>query len=231
MPVPLAPEYLEEIHIEDALKSIGFKEDAFGSLEWKWQGLNISAGMCFGGWKLNAQRFTSRTMLDLEKLLPDVAIKGWYYAEIYKIWREEFPVDQVSLFSDDLNIPAGLVHGKEYLEHLEILRMLVPPNPWIEIERLYARDFANKLKKRMDIEDPKVDCPVEMHFHNGQIVFDVFGEDICMPAKANWFGSVTFSMRDFLKACKRFDRDTVRFEYNDSYLRIGNKSIKADWHE
>lgn len=227
----LPPEYLEEIHIEEALKSIGFIEDAFGCLKWECQGLSISAGMWFGGWKLHAQRFTSRKMLDIEKILPEVAVKGWYYAEVYKIWRDEFKADQVSVFTDGLNIPAGLNHGEEYLEHLKVMKKLVQPTVWIEVEKLYARDFTNKLKKHMDVEDPEVDCSIRMHFENGQVVFDGFGEDICIPAKANWVGSVTFSMRDFLKASKKFDRDTVRFEYHNYFLRIGTKTIEAVWQE
>jgi hypothetical protein len=224
-----APDYLAEIHIEEALISIGFKENISGGLECQWQGLSIAACRWKGGgWLLSIQQLTSRTLTDYEKVLPEVAIKGWYYAEIYQIWREAFPINQALLFPE--TIPAKLIPGQEYIEYQQVLHKLVPPNPWIKVDRLFMRELVNKLKKLAG-DDPEVDFYITLHLHLDQFILFSNTNFFLYPATANWFGRVTVSMRDFLGVCKRFNNDPVRLEYSDSCLKIDNKNIEAEWHE
>ena len=126
--------------LEIILKDFGFAEGAWGSLERKWGDLSMSAGKWFNGWKLFASRNTARTILCEETWLPDPARREVISAAIYEIWREEFPSNP---------LPKELQPGADALERNKILRSLIPPNPYILVEREFFRSCIMYLDKRM----------------------------------------------------------------------------------
>jgi hypothetical protein len=217
--------YLVECDVETALREIGFKEDAFGCLEWRYQELSMMAGAWPGSeWELQVQRISTRTMTDFTCHLPARGIKGWYYAKIYELWRDEFILSE---------IPDALLPGQQFIEYQRVLRKLLPRAPSITIERPWMRLLVNQFRKLVDevAGNPDVDFPILLWFSNDQLHISWYKHTFSVPASGAWIGQVTISGRSFFRATRRFNCDPVSISYADGHLDIVNHRISANWSD
>ena len=225
------PKYLlDELSVEEIVKSLNFKKNAYGCYEGKIDILNISA--CYGGigsaWQLiisfsnhHSQAMRGILLTPHDFLIPGEIAPIELFLMFYKHWKDAR--------GGDLNntlLPIEIYYGNIYFENKKNLQKIVPSAPTLHADRTFFRFCINQLDKNIDRST--ADYDIEFSKFENQLQLKAKDLTLYCPAHGDWLGTMVVSANDFFDFVpKRFLSDTVRIEEESGYILINSYRIKA----
>ena len=223
---------LDELPVEEIVKSLNFKKNMYGCYEGKMDILNIS--MCYGGvvtWQLIISFSISHSLTKRNSMLvpDDFVIPGKIapielFLMFYNLWKDACGDD------NDKLLPMELYYGKIYYENKKSLKKMVPSAPTLLVDREFLRFCINQLDKNIDRTTIDYDIEFSKCFDQLQIK----AKDLIFycPADGDWIGSmITYSSDFFDSVPKRFLAETVHIQAHPDYILINSHQIKARYIE
>lgn len=218
------PKYLlDELPVEEIVKSLNFKKNAYGCYEGKVDILNISA--CPGGlgtaWKLIID-FSARDSLGMHDFyIPGEIAPIELFLMFYKHWKNARGGDL-----NDTLLPMELYYGKVYFENKKDLQKIVPSTPALQADRKFFRFCINYLDKNIDRST--ADYNIEFSKFENQLQIKAKDLILYCPAHGCWLDTMVVSAKDFFDFVpKRFLSDTVLIQEKPGYLQINSHMITA----
>ena len=221
---------LDELAVEEIVKSLCFKKNAYGCYEGKIHILNITA--CYEGigsaWRLIISFATDRSqgMRDVLVAPHDLLIPGEIAPiELFLIFYKHWKYARGGDLNDTL-LPLELYYGKIYFENKKILQKIIPSAPTLHADRAFFRFCINHLDKNVDRST--ADYDIEFSKFENQLQLKAKDLTLYCPAHGDWLGTMVVSASDFFDFLpKRFLSDTVRIEEKPGYILINSYRIKA----
>lgn len=220
---------LDELPVEEIVKSLNFKKNVYGCYEGNISILNISA--CYEGigsaWRLIIAFSIHRSQgIDNIPVPHDFLIPGEIapielFLILYTHWKNALGGDL-----DDTLLPMELYYGKIYHQNKKDLQKIVPSAPTLYADRIFFRFCINHLGKNLDRDT----ADYNIAFSKFENQLQIKSKDLVLycPAHGDWLDTMVVTASDFFDCVpKRFLSDTVLIQEKPGYLQVNSHMIPA----